>query len=354
MDQGDAFARIVALLNEAMLDDARWPETSAFIDEAVGAKGSILTFGDEAAKGNIHIFFSKAFYRGVDRSAWQQEYFRDYHGGDEHLRRLRALPDSTIVPVAELFSDRERKTSRMYNEALARFDGRKGLTMRLDGPQGSRIVWGIADPVDPGGWASSRIDTIVRVLPHLRQYVLVRSALADAGALGTSVAGLLGNARAGVIHLDRGGRIVGANDRALELLRRRDGLADRHGALRAASRKDDRRLQELLSRALPRFHGTGRDRLDHGAATVAVAEARRAREARDERRGRLSVPAGRRARADRRSGGARARVDPGLVEAALGLTPAQAGIAVMLARGAARPARSRRPRGAATARSAPT
>ena len=334
MDQGDAFAHIVALLNEAMLDDARWPGTSALIDEAVGAKGSILTFGGEAAKGNIHIFFSKAFYRGVDRSAWQREYFRDYHGGDEHLRRLRALPDSTIVPVAELFSERERKTSRMYNEALARFDGRKGLTMRLDGPQGARIVWGIADPVDEGGWASSRIDTIARLLPHLRQYVRVRSALADARALGTSVSELLGNARAGVIHLDRGGRIVGANDRALELLRCRDGLADRHGALRAASRKDDRRLQELLSRALPRFDGTGAS----GSMTVRrpsllprlAVHVKPVTNGEPDYRSRqvaalvlIVDPAD------------RARVDPGLVEAALGLTPAQAAIAVLLAEGLA-------------------
>ena len=55
---------------------------------------------------------------------------------------------------------------------------------------GSRIVWGIADPVD--GHSSSQIETVSRVLPHLRQYVRVRSALVDAGALGTSVAELLG------------------------------------------------------------------------------------------------------------------------------------------------------------------
>ncbi|MDE0705575.1 MAG: hypothetical protein OXH59_17840 [Rhodospirillaceae bacterium] len=57
--------------------------------------------------------------------------------------------------------------------------------------------------------------------------------------------------------LDRGGRIVAASDRALALLRRRDGLSDRHGALCAASREDDRGLRELLSRALPRFAGPG-------------------------------------------------------------------------------------------------
>ena len=332
MDRGDAFERIVALLNEAMLDDDRWPAASAGIDEAVGARGNVLTFGDERTNGDIELYFSKAYYRGEDRSAWMRDYLRDYHAGDEHLARLRALPDGRIVRVADLFTEEERRTSRMYNEALVRTHGQGGLTMRLDGPGGSRIVWGIADPVDGTAWSSSQVETLGRVLPHLRQYVRVRSALVDAGALGTSIAGLLGNARAGIVQLDRDGRIVEANDRALALLRRRDGLSDRHGALRAASAEDDRRLRDLLSGAMPRRTGPGAS----GSMTV--------------RRPSLlpglvvhvtPVTDGETGDRPRRVAALvlivdpadRTRVDPGLVQAALGLTPAQAAIAVLLAEG---------------------
>ena len=127
MNRGDAIERIVALLNEAMLDDARWPETSAVIDEAFGAKGNTVAFGDEPTKGDLQIFFTKCYYRGVDRSAWLQEYFRDYYAQDEHLPQLQKLPDGKIVPVADLFSEQELKTSRLYNEALLRFDNQNGL-----------------------------------------------------------------------------------------------------------------------------------------------------------------------------------------------------------------------------------
>ena len=41
--RGDTFEPIVRLSNEAMLDDARWPETSALIDEALGAKRPSLS-----------------------------------------------------------------------------------------------------------------------------------------------------------------------------------------------------------------------------------------------------------------------------------------------------------------------
>ena len=44
--EGNAFDRIVALLHEAALDDARWPAASGLIDEACRAKGNSLILGD--------------------------------------------------------------------------------------------------------------------------------------------------------------------------------------------------------------------------------------------------------------------------------------------------------------------
>ena len=80
MNERDGFEGIVDSLNEAMLDDASWPGTSALIDEAFRTKGNVLTFGGEIPKGDIEIFFTKCYYRGVDRSAWLQDY--GTRGGD--------------------------------------------------------------------------------------------------------------------------------------------------------------------------------------------------------------------------------------------------------------------------------
>ena len=332
MNGRNAWERIVELLNEAMLDETRWPEASALIDVACGAKGGVLTFGDEPTPGNIRVFFAKSFYRGVDRSAWQMEYFRNYYREDEHLPRLRALPDGKIVPVADLFSDQELRTSRMYNEALLRFEGQNGLNVRLDGPGGSRIIWGIADPFEGDGWSSSQVNLIRSVLPHLRQYVRVRTALADAGALGASVAELLDHTGAAVIQLDFEGRIVEANDRAAELLRRNDGLSVRGGVLQAATREDNAGLQDLLARALPRLVGSGAS----GSMMV--------------RRQSLLPPVAVHVKpvtsgeVDYRSRevaalvlivdpASRARVDPRLMRTMLDLTPAESEIASLLAAG---------------------
>ncbi len=332
MSQQDALDRIVGSLNEAMLDDGLWPETSALLDEACGARGSILLFGGGALTENSEIYFAKCYQRGVERSEWRREYFRHYFPTDECLPRLAKLPDSRIVHVADLFSDDERKTSLTYTEALRRYGAQNGLGVRLDGPGGAHIVWGIGDPVDTSGWSSSRVEMVARVLPHLRQYVRVRSMLAEAGALGATVTGLLDNTRAGVIQLDRGGRIVDANDSARELLRQNDGLFDVDGALRAAWPEDDSRLRDLVTRALPR--------IDEQGASGSMLVRRRSSLARFALH--VKPVANREVDCRSRHAGAlvlivdpvsRARIEPHVAAAVLGLTPAETEIAVLLAEG---------------------
>ena len=332
MREPDTFERIVGALNEAMLDDARWPHASALIDEACGARGNLLAFVDRSPADNVRFLFAKTYYRGEDRAAWLKEYYRTYYPVDESLPRWGRLPDSKIGRTADLFSEEERRTSIAYNEAAPRFEYDNGLSVCLDGPGGSRIAWGIANPIGSVGWTTSRLDMVARVLPHLRQYVRVRSALAEAGGLGAAVVELLDNTRTGVIQLDRRGRIVEANDSAREVLRGNDGLSDVDGELCVARPDDDARLRELLARALPRLGGQGVS----GSMTVRRTSLLPGFA--------LHVTPMRSRGADYRTRNAaalvlivdpvrRARIDPELVQAALGLTAAEAEIAVLLAEG---------------------
>ena len=332
MTQLEAFERAVTALNEAMLDDARWPETSGLIDEAFGTTGNILAFGSEMPTNKVEVFFSKSYHRGENRSDLEQEYFRFYHPIDEHLPRMRRLPDSKITPIVDLFTESELKTSPTYNEAFPRYDIQHGLNVRLDGPGGTHIAWGIRDSVDPDGWSSSQIEMVAGMLPHIRQYVRVRSALAEARALGASVIELFDNTLLGVIQLDGGGRIVEANDRAWELLRHDDGLADEGGELRASWPEDNARLQELLARALPRLGGLGasgsmavrRRSWSPGLALHVKPATVREVDYRSLRVAALVLVV---------DPVSRAQFEPALVEAVLGLTPAEAAIAVLLAEG---------------------
>ncbi len=257
MSERDVFDRIVAALYEGALDDAHWPAASALIDDGLRAKGNGLVFGARHPEEAARIFYAGFFRRGRRRRGLERLYFDGYYPRDERVPRLRRLPDSQLVHVTDLYTDEELKTSPTYNEALALGDGQNSLNVRMDGPAGSRIVWVINDPVDSDGWSSGRIDSIRRLLPHLRQHVIVRHALAGAGALGASLDELLDTTGLRVIQLDWRARIIAANDRARELLRAGEALFDEDGFLSARSPVQNVDLQGLLTRALPPFGAQG-------------------------------------------------------------------------------------------------
>ena len=245
---------------------------------------------------------------------------------------IPVTPDSRLVHVKDLFTAEELQTSPTYNEMLFRTGGQDSLNARLDGPDGSSITWGLRNPVDFVGWGSSRVTMVTRLLPHIRQFVRVRQALVRADARNTSVTALLDNPRIGVIHLDRCGRMMAANDRARSILRHADGLSDRNGMLRTRAPTDQVHLERLVGGALPASGATpvsGSIRLfrspvlppfvvhvkpvsvhqpDYGARHVAALL--------------LVVEPGR-----------RQRVNPDLVAMTLELTPAETQVAVWLAEG---------------------
>ena len=250
MDKQSLFEQIVASLHEATLDETLWLPTSVLIDEALGSKGNHLVFSDPSWNEGIEIFFLRFCYRGEHHRALEREYFETYYPVDDHLPGLRRLRDGEIAHVRDTFRGQDLAKSVMFNEAMPRFEFQNGLNVRMDGPFDSRIIFGIADPVDAGDWSSEQLDLVRSLLTHLRHFVRVRVALIESGALATSFGQLLENARAGVIQLDRRGRIVAANNRALALLRKGNVLSDEDGTLRASSPEDDAALQGLLARAL--------------------------------------------------------------------------------------------------------
>ncbi len=251
MNAGDAFERILASLYEAARNDAYWSATADLIDEACGLVGNMLVVGERS--GDIH--FVRAVYRGEVRDDLAREYFEVYYPHDEAPGRRRDLPDGRLVHSTELYTETELKTSVAYNEGWRLLRGQNGFNASFEQPDGLRIFWGVSDPVGSDGWQSDQIRLVERLLPHVRQSVGIRHALAAADALGSGLEKLLDNNRIGIVQLDRKGRVMEANGPALEILRRGDGLLDRDGALDSWLPEDRSRLSRLLRRALPDLWG---------------------------------------------------------------------------------------------------
>lgn len=108
----------------------------------------------------------------------ERGYFDDFYARDERVPRLRQALAGQLVHVPDLYTEEELKTSPAYNEGARRLGSQNGLNVRFDGPDGLQIVWASSDPVAADGWQSSQLDLIAHLMPHLRQFVLVRQALA--------------------------------------------------------------------------------------------------------------------------------------------------------------------------------
>ena len=250
MSRYDTFNRIVMSLHQAALNDAHWLETSTLIDDACGTMGNGLVVAEQG--GEIaNVLFAGFYSRGQRRDDLERLYFDDYFPWDERVPRVRQLPDSQLALVRELYTADERRTSRTYNEGLPIMNGQNGLTVRLDGPDGCDIAWVFADPVETGEWRSEQFEMIESLLPHVRQFICVRQAVAGVGALGATLGELLDNSCVGVIHLDRRGRIVETNGRGRRMLRRGDGIFDQDGYLHARVPADNERLGRILGHAVP-------------------------------------------------------------------------------------------------------
>ena len=249
MNPPDPFERLLAALHDAALDDALWPAASELIDEAIGVKGNALMV-PAGPEDDARPLFGVCLYRGQRREDLEREYLEHYCHEDDRIALLRHLPEGKLTHVTEMYTPQELKTSPAYNEFAPRADGCNSLYVRLRSLDGADFVWTLLDPVK-AQWQSAQTRMIERLLPHVRNFVHACRSLAGAHALVVSLNALLDQTRIGVIHLDRRGRLLAANDCARDLLGQGNGLREQGGFLDADLPEDDARLGRLVAAAVP-------------------------------------------------------------------------------------------------------
>ena len=324
--------RIAMLLHEAALDDAQWLAAAALINEACETRASSLSFGRWHPVLNADLSFARLVLDGQRRRDLERKYFANYWSRDEGVARIPELPEGQLVPIGDLYTDSEKKTSAAYNEARPAAAMQKGLTVRLDVPELGLISWHLGDSTARTDWSGSQLGTVTALLPHVLQFARVRQALGDAHALGHSLARLLDNVRCGVIMVDRRARIVAANDRATRLLSRREVLYDVAGSLLARPGDANDRLQRLFADALaplgaPVSSGSmviHRPPATTGLAVHILPISERGQEYRTRQVAALVLVV------DPES---QARIDPDVIAAALGLSETESRLAAMVASG---------------------
>lgn len=321
--------QIVGLLHDAEVDASAWPAASALIDEVCGLAGNDLLLARPLAGGGIDIRLRWLFLRGERHPGLEREYADDYAAIDERMPAGLRLPPGNLVHTTCLLPESVRRRSTTYNEYLVPNAGENCLNVRSSEPRNLHAAWSLVGPGGggPGDWTREQVAMVRALWPHVRQFVRVRYALAEARADGLGTVGLLDTRRFGVLLLDDEDRLVEANDPARAMLAASDGLRVSDGRLAANPPADADGLKRLLdgaclagcSGSMPIVRPQGPPLVLH-ATPVGAGESLRG----------VRPCAARVLIADPF---AAPTVDSRRLGAALGLTPAQATVAAALATG---------------------
>ena len=329
MSVRDRIDDIVALLREAELDETKWPAASALIDDTCGLQGNDLLLAGLHPLGGMDIKLRWLLLRGEPRPELKRDYAENYAAIDERPAAVLREPFGKLVHTASLLPDGVRRISPTYNEYLVPNAGENCLNVRMTATRDLQVAWSL---VGPGGghasdWSTDQIDAIRQLLPHVRQFVRVRHALAEARADGMKTTALLDTRRIGMLLLDRHGEVVEANDWASALLARSEGLSVRQGRLVGVPPADADGVAVLLDAACrERRGGSMPIARPHGEPMVLYATPTEPAE--------VPPPTDRGvARILIAEPFATPPVNALRVAAALGLTPAQARVAAALAAG---------------------
>ena len=332
MIQEDRFQRALENLHKAALAGDGLLSAHSSINDVISTTGHSFTYAEMGPGGEPEIHLSHFIVGPVRRVDLEQLYYRDYFWRDEAIPRLQGLADGEMVYKSDLYTDEEQKMSAAFNEFRCANQTQNGLFIGLHGLDGCGTVISFGNSTERQGWGHDQIQAVKRLAPHIGQFARVRHAMAEAKALGASLTELLDNRRLGIIQLDRRRRVEEANDRARQLLLQRDGLFDTEGKLAAQDQGENAELQCLLARAVPAhgLQGAG------GSMKVTRSKARAPLV--------LEIHPVRGTGSDYRvlrvkalvlivDPAVRPRVDPDLVAAVMGLTPAESRVAVALATG---------------------
>ena len=120
MSEQAAFARVLASLYDAMLDETLWPATSALIDEACGLTGNAILVA-EGPPDDIRVLFVGLYYRGSPASIWSVSTSRSTIPSTKPSRGNCNGPPASWCRSQTWYTAEELKTSRTYNEALRRY-----------------------------------------------------------------------------------------------------------------------------------------------------------------------------------------------------------------------------------------
>lgn len=228
---------------DALLDDAAFEALPAHLAQAVGARSA--TFITMAGETPVHV---AGHYFSGEMSDF---YLANGIGELDVWNRIvieRGLLNR-VVSADDFMSREAFRDGAFYNEFFRRFGDDTGVSLgAIIQTQDGHVGLGLHRALTDAEYDDEARAALGAAIPHLRRLAETRARLTLTAERLGDIETLLHGQAAPILLTGAGGRILFANEAAVGLLARADGLASRQGTLRASG-ADGARLEAALAAA---------------------------------------------------------------------------------------------------------
>ena len=234
------FSELVGLLYEGPLEARPWSGFLARMREHMHAVATTLVLRPTDTDRAGLILTEGGSSEGVAR----------YRDGLFMADPFVALPPGKVVALHEIIPLAEFEKTELYRLCMAPggLHDSLGADIRVEDSLEARLRIARARGSRPFGKAEKQL--CAALLPHLERAVRIHVRLHRVESERALYAGAVEQLAVGAVILDGKGMVSGANQRATQLLARRDGLWADHGTLRVHSPREAAELKRILAAVL--------------------------------------------------------------------------------------------------------
>lgn len=246
MSSEDRVFAAIETLYDAAIDEARWPDALHAIIELTGSQAATLWVLDSSGEPRLPTLITANF-----DPAFMKEYLE---GGmvplDPNVQYLVAHPDVPIFHDGMILSEREKDRLAYYDWHGRHSDTRFRMLGQIH--PGPNLQAGVAlhRTRREGSYDDHDLDRFTILYRHLQRALAIASRLGSLGAFEHFTTGLLDRSPASILLLDESRHVVYFNRNAAALDAANDGLRIFPSGFAARRKRDNDRLQFLISQAL--------------------------------------------------------------------------------------------------------
>ena len=244
------FDRLVGQVYDAAVEPGRWPQALEKLSDFLDGAATKLTFQ------NVKTLHSEA--KSV-RMAPEADlvYSRYYATINVFLQRIAKTRAGTLIPVWNLLPRNVYQRSEFYNDFCRPNDMCHPIGVVLVNEPGARVVFTCRSARAAGEFEPEHLERLSRIAPHLVRAAGVSLRLSRAEIDKTANAEALDRVAQGVLIVATNGEILFANRSAESLLAEADGIKAEQNLLRANNLVDTAQFQRLIGTAAERLDAAG-------------------------------------------------------------------------------------------------